>query len=54
MLVSSLIAGPISDSFGRNWHNVFLVPAILTAICTVIFVIGFREDRQPAGTPAPA
>lgn len=52
MLVSSLIAGPISDLFERNWHNVFLVPAILTAICTALFLIGFRDDAAaPSEAP---
>ncbi len=44
MLVSSLVAGPISDAFERDWHRVFMVPAILTAVCTVLFAIGFRDE----------
>jgi hypothetical protein len=51
MLVSSLVAGPISDFFERDWHKVFLVPAILTAICTLIFLAGFREQREPVPEP---
>ena len=47
MLVSSLVAGPISDYFHRDWHKLFLVPAVLTAICTVLFFAIFREDEQP-------
>ncbi len=48
MLVSSLIAGPISDYFQRDWHTIFLVPALLTAVCTVLFLVGFREEMKPA------
>jgi Na+/melibiose symporter-like transporter len=48
MLVSSLVAGPISDYFERNWHKVFLVPAILTAVCTVIFFLGFKDTTDTA------
>lgn len=44
MLVSSLVAGPISDYLERDWHQIFLVPAILTAVCTLIFLAGFRDD----------
>lgn len=46
MLVSSLVAGPISDYFQRDWHKIFLVPAVLTAVCTVLFFAVFREDSQ--------
>lgn len=54
MLVSSLVAGPISDHFERNWHWVFLVPALLTAGCTVLFFAGFREEEARTAAPQTA
>jgi MFS family permease len=49
MFVSSLIAGPIADALKSDWHQVFLVPAVLCAVCCVAFLIGFRsEPKQPA------
>ncbi len=54
MLVSSLVAGPISDYFQRNWHQVFLVPAVLTAVCTLLFLAGFREEKSHIAQPAVA
>lgn len=47
MLISSLIAGPVADYFEFDWHKVFLVPVAITALCTVAFLIGFRETKAP-------
>jgi len=47
MVVSSLIAGPIADYFEFNWQKIFLVPVGITAACTIVFLIGFRETKAP-------
>ncbi|MBN1510131.1 MAG: MFS transporter [Sedimentisphaerales bacterium] len=46
MLVGSLLTGPISDACGNQWSKIFLVPAILCAVCCVVFLIGFRDTRD--------
>lgn len=43
MVVSSLIAGPVADYFQGNWHYIFMVPAGITAFCTVLFFLAFRD-----------
>lgn len=52
MLVSSLIAGPVVDAFDGNWYLVFMVPAVITGLCTVAFIIGFKDPpREPEPPP---
>jgi MFS family permease len=53
MVVSSLIAGPIAEFFGHNWHYIFLVPAGITLVCTIVFILGFRDPPRKDATPAP-
>lgn len=48
MLIGSLLAGPISTVCENQWSKIFLVPAILCAICCVVFLIGFRDKRDQA------
>lgn len=43
MVVSSLLAGPVADYFQGNWRMIFLVPAGITAFCTVLFFLAFRD-----------
>lgn len=45
MVVSSLIAGPVVEMWGKNWHSIFLVPAAITLVCTLAFVAFFREEE---------
>jgi MFS family permease len=54
MVVSSLIAGPIVEYFNYDWHYVFLVPAGITAVCTLVFILGFRDPakKEPAKADA--
>lgn len=54
MVVSSLIAGPVADYFQFDWHKVFLVPVAITAFCTLLFLIGFRESRPAEEEKKPA
>lgn len=48
MLIGSLLAGPISTACDNQWSKIFLVPAILCAVCCVVFLIGFRDRRNEA------
>jgi hypothetical protein len=48
MVVSSLIAGPVVEMCGENWHYVFLVPAGITLACTLGFLLFFREEEGEA------
>lgn len=48
MVVSSLIAGPVVEWCGKDWHYVFLVPAGITLVCTLAFLAFFREEEGPA------
>jgi nucleoside transporter len=48
MLIGSLLAGPISTACDNQWSKIFLVPAILCAVCCVVFLIGFRDRRDEA------
>ncbi len=52
MLIGSLLAGPISTACGNQWSKIFLVPAILCAVCCVAFLIGFREKQAAAQAQA--
>lgn len=47
MVISSLIAGPVADYFDFDWHKIFLVPVAITTLCTLLFLIGFRETAKP-------
>ncbi len=44
MLISSIIAGQVADYFDFNWHYIFAVPVAITAVCALIFLIGFRDQ----------
>lgn len=48
MLVGSLLAGPISKTFAGNWHQIYMVPAVLCGVCCLAFLVGFRPK-----TPGP-
>jgi nucleoside transporter len=50
MLIGSLLAGPISTACGNQWSKIFLVPAVLCAVCCVALLLGFREkSEEPSG-----
>ena len=52
MLVGSRVAGLVGDHFRGDWHSTYLVPAVILAVCCVVFLIGFRPraKEEPAGT----
>lgn len=52
MLTGSLIGGPFADYLQKDWHKVFMAPAIMCTVCCVVFLIGFRP--RLAASPAPA
>jgi MFS family permease len=54
MLVGALMQGPVATYFNGDWHKAYLVPAILCAVCCVVFLIGFRPPKQPAPAAAEA
>lgn len=48
MLAGSLVGGPFADYVQHDWSKIFMAPAIMLAICCVIFLIGFRPPKQAA------
>ncbi|MGB9624932.1 MAG: MFS transporter [Phycisphaerae bacterium] len=52
MLTGSLIGGPFADYLQKDWHKVFLAPAVLCAVCCLVFLIGFRPKTAEAPAPA--
>ncbi len=46
MLVGSLLAGPISSRFAGNWHQIYMVPAVLCAVCCVAMLVAFRPKTD--------
>jgi nucleoside transporter len=42
MLIGSLLAGPISKHFAGNWHQIYMVPAILCGVCCLLMLVAFR------------
>ena len=50
MLVGSLAAG-MSDYF-QDWHKTYLLPAIVLAVCCVVFLLFFRPKTQEEPTGA--
>lgn len=45
MLVGSLLAGPIWNACGGDWHNIYIVPAHLCALCCIAFLVGFKPQE---------
>ncbi len=48
MLAGSLLAGPISTIADGQWSQMYLRPAVLLAICLVVFLIGFKAEKTDA------
>jgi len=48
MLVGSLLAGPVANACGGDWHRIYIVPAILCGLCCLIFLAAFRYKSQKA------
>jgi len=46
MLVGSLLTGPIEKMTNKDWGQMFRMPAILLAVCCVVFFLGFREKQE--------
>jgi MFS family permease len=55
MFVGSLICGRIVDMYAipgpggtllHNWHNVWMFPAIASAVVLIFFLIGFRTESK--------
>lgn len=51
MLIGSLVSGPIVDAYAvgdtHDWRAIWLVPAIIAAVVTILFVLFFRDNRKP-------
>jgi nucleoside transporter len=53
MLIGSLVSGPIVDSYaksrgGHDWTSIWLIPAGIALVVTLLFLLFFRENRKPA------
>lgn len=51
MLIGSLVSGPIVDAYAtgntHDWKAIWMVPAIIAAVVTILFVLFFRENKKP-------
>lgn len=51
MLIGSLVSGPIVDAYknagGHDWKYIWLIPAGIALIVVLIFVLLFKNDKQP-------
>ena len=51
MLIGSLVSGPIVDAYktadGHTWTSIWLIPAAISLVVVLLFLIMFREDRKP-------
>jgi nucleoside transporter len=59
MLIGAWVSGWVADAFaladgGHNWAGLWMVPAVMAAVVTVLFVIFFRDDFRPADDSRPA
>lgn len=51
MVIGTWFSGKVADNFtyaggGRNWHNIWLVPAAIALAVLIFFMIFFRERKQ--------
>lgn len=46
MLVGSRVAGAVGDHFAGDWRSTYMVPAVLCAVCCVVFLLGFRPRTE--------
>lgn len=51
MMIGSLVSGPIVDAYatadGHNWKIIWLIPAGVAALVLLLFVLFFKEKKQP-------
>jgi len=54
ILIGSLVAGPIVDSFatadGHNWAQIWIVPAVIAGVVLVLFLTLFKDRRVEHAT----
>jgi nucleoside transporter len=54
ILIGSLVAGPIVDGFttadGRDWTQIWLIPAAIAGVVMLLFLILFRDRRVEDAT----
>lgn len=52
MLIGSIISGMVVDKYvvgsGHDWYNIWIVPAIIAAVVSVLFMLIFREKAEAA------
>jgi nucleoside transporter len=57
MLIGFYIAGLVSNHFktpdGHDWKSIWMVPAAIAAVVTLIFAIFFKDDRKTTATEEP-
>ena len=51
MLIGSLVSGPIVDAYAtgntHDWKAIWLIPAAIAGVVTVLFVLFFRDNARP-------
>lgn len=48
----AMVNGVLSDVSVTNWHNVFIVPCVMTVICALAFVLFFKDVKAEAKVEA--
>ena len=51
MLIGSLVSGPIVDAYAtadnHDWKAIWLIPAAIAGVVTILFVLFFRDNQKP-------
>ena len=57
MLIGFYVAGLVSENYktpeGHDWKSIWMVPAGIAAVVTLIFAFFFKDDRKPTATAEP-
>jgi MFS family permease len=53
MLFGSIISGVVVDKYviaggGHDWYNIWIIPAAISAVVALLFLLFFRDNNKPA------
>jgi len=56
MLFGSIISGMVVDKYasqgGHDWHSIWVIPAGIAALVTLLFLLFFKDNNKPASETA--